>query len=88
MTDLQETRHAYRISKTAPGRDDYDIVLDSDNLPEQLEKKVFSYGGCKWMLEVAPADGWHIPLPLAVTLAVGLLLVFVLTFLTHVLVTL
>ena len=88
VTDLQETRHAYRISKTARGRDDYDIVLDSDNLPEQLEKKVFSYGGCKWMLEVAPADGWHIPLPLAVTLAVGLLLVFVLTFLTHVLVTL
>ena len=88
LTDLQETRHAYRISKTAPGRDDYHIVLASDNLPEQMEKKVFSYGGCKWKLEVAPADGWHIPLPLAVTLAVGLLLVFVLTFLTHVLVTL
>ena len=88
LTDLQETRHAYRISKTAPGRDDYHIVLASDNLPEQMEKKVFSYGGCQWKLEVAPADGWRIPLPLAVTLAVGLLLVFVLTFLTHVLVTL
>lgn len=88
VTDLQETRHAYRISKTAPGRDDYHIVLASNNLPDQMEKQVFSYGGCKWMLEVAPADGWRIPLPLAVTLAVGLLLVFVLTFLTHVLVTL
>lgn len=88
LTDLQETRHAYRISKTAPGRDDYHIVLDSNNLPDQMEKQVFSYGGCKWKLEVAPADGWRIPLPLAVTLAVGLLLVFVLTFLTHVLVTL
>lgn len=88
LTDLQETRHAYRISKTAPGRDDYHIVLDSNNLPDQMEKQVFSYGGCQWKLEVAPAEGWHIPLPLAVTLAVGLLLVFVLTFLTHVLVTL
>lgn len=67
LTDLQETRHAYRISKTAPGRDDYHIVLASDNLPEQMEKKVFSYGGCQWKLEVAPADGWRIPLPLADT---------------------
>lgn len=88
VTDLQETHHAYRISKTAPGLDDYHIVLASNNLPDQMEKQVFSYGGCQWKLEVAPAEGWHIPLPLAVTLAVGLLLVFVLTFLTHVLVTL
>lgn len=86
VADLQETHHAYRISKTSPGLDDYEVVFASDNLPDEMETQVFSYGGCSWKLEVAPAKGWHMPPPLAITLAVGLLLVFLLTFLTYALV--
>lgn len=85
VQSLEATHHAYRISKTSPGGDTYQVILASDNLPEPAEVQAFTYGGCKWKLEVAPAQGWRMPLPLAITLALGLILVFLLTFLTHVL---
>lgn len=83
VKSLEATHHAYRISKTSPGQDTYQVILASDDLPEPTEAQVFTYGGCKWKLEVAPAWGWRMPPPLAITLSVGLILVFLLTFLTH-----
>lgn len=83
VKSLEATHHAYRISKTSPGQDTYQVILASDDLPEPTEAQVFTYGGCKWKLEVAPAWGWRMPPPLAITLSVGLILVFLVTFLTH-----
>ena len=83
VQSLEATHHAYRISKTSPGQDTYQVILASDDLPEPTEAQVFTYGGCKWKLEVAPAWGWRMPPPLAITLSVGLILVFLVTFLTH-----
>lgn len=83
VKSLEATHHAYRISKTSPGQDTYQVILASDDLPEPTEAQVFTYGGCKWKLEVAPAWGWRMPPPLAITLSIGLILVFLVTFLTH-----
>ena len=50
VKSLEATHHAYRISKTSPGQDTYQVILASDDLPEPTEAQVFTYVGCKWKL--------------------------------------